>query len=138
MTKKLSEQTLVENLTGFLLKDGYRVRAEVPNMGQSIDLVASRGRWLSAIEAKINNWSRALNQCKAHELVVDYVCIAVATKRISPQLENEVLVRGYGLIHFDQETRSCFWIHRPQRNDRVFVPQRRMLSCNLKKIAYVG
>ena len=132
--KELDFTTKIEH---FLQQQDYQVRCEVPNMGQSIDLLASKSRWYTAIEAKLADWRRALKQCKAHELIADYVCIAIATKKVSPKLEEEIIKRGYGLIHFDHELHLCKWVIPPKRNTKVWPAQRQVFNRNLKGIEYV-
>lgn len=133
----MTENDFTIEIENFLQEQNYRIRFEVPNMGQSIDILASKSRWLTAIEAKIANWRRALSQCKTHELIADYICIAIATKKVSEELQTETRKRGYGLIHFDREHQKCTWIVNPERNQKVWQAQRRKFSRNLRGIEYV-
>ncbi len=133
----MTEQDLTIEIESFLQKQKYRIRYEVPNMGQSLDILASRSRWVTAIEAKLENWKRALIQCRAHELVADYICIAIATKKVSEKLETEIQQRGYGLIHFDSNNKKCEWAIKPKRNLKVWSAQRKLFSRNLRGIEYV-
>jgi len=133
----MTEQDFTIEIGHFLQKQNYRIRHEVPNMGQSLDILASRSRWVTAIEAKLENWKRALKQCRAHELVADYICIAIATKKVSQELEIEIRQRGYGLIHFNRNGNECDWAITPRRNLKVWSAQRKVLSRNLRGIAYV-
>ena len=55
-TPLANEAALVDHVADFLRKRGYRVRLEVPNMGQSMDIAATKGRWLTAVEAKMRDW----------------------------------------------------------------------------------
>ena len=130
-----SEKSLVDQLVGFLAFEGYQVRTEVPSLGQSIDLVATKGKWLTAVEAKINDWRRALIQCRAHELVADYICIAIATKNISIELRTAVDAAGYGLIHLNRAG-TFEWVIRPKRNYRVWSAQRAVIGNHMKSIDY--
>ena len=82
----MTEQDFTIEIGHFLQKQNYRIRHEVPNMGQSLDILASRSRWVMAIEAKLENWKRALRQCRAHELVADYICIAIVNTPFFEQL----------------------------------------------------
>lgn len=132
----MTEQDFTIEIEEFLQVQRYNIRCEVPNMGQSIDILASKSRWTTAIEAKLTNWKRALAQCKAHELVADYICIAIATKSVSKDLELEVKERGYGLIHFDSRNSKCVWVIKPRRNTKVWPAQRRLFGRNLRGIEY--
>ena len=133
----MTENDLTIQIEDFLQEQNYRIRFEVPNMGQSIDILASKNRWLTAIEAKIADWRRALYQCKTHELIADYICVAIATKNISEELQFETRKRGYGLIHFDRKRQRCTWVINPERNQKVWQAQRRKFSKNLRGIEYV-
>ncbi|HUT46766.1 MAG TPA: hypothetical protein VMX36_10810 [Sedimentisphaerales bacterium] len=136
-TSTICEDDLIQAITAFFSKNGYRVRHEVPNMGQSIDLAATKNRWITAVEAKLHDWTRGLKQCKAHELVADYICIAVATQNISDRLRDQALLNGYGIIRWDNRKSVCQWIERPKRNEKVWLAQRRQFSRNLRGIEYV-
>ena len=131
------EEELVLALSQFLASTGYRIRHEVPNMGQSADLVATRGRWVTIVEAKLRNWRRALEQCRAHEQVADFVCIALLGAQASDALVREVESTGYGLVLVSSADGKCQWITQPTRNKSVWRPQRRMLSESLRLIRHV-
>ena len=132
-----SEAHLVSRLGNFLIQRGYRVRMEVPNMGQSADLVATRNRWVTIIEAKTHDWRRALDQCQAHEQVADFICIAIGTESISKRLLGAINSTNYGLIHCPVSQDSCRWVVKPKMNTRVWSPQRDNLSRTLRMIEYV-
>ncbi len=132
----MTEHDFTLELRKFLHKEKYNIRREVPNMGQSVDILASRGRWLTAVEAKLTDWKRALGQCRAHELVADYICIAIATTKVADELEVQIRERGYGLIHFDKDSKKCDWAIKPQRNSRVWPAQRRRFASHLREIEY--
>jgi len=120
----------------FLADEGYRIRLEVPNMGQSADLVASRSRWLTFVEAKRHDWRRALRQCRAHEAVADYICVAISLRSVSNALLQEAKDVGYGLIRYDLASQTCEWMLQPSRNTKVWLPQRRRLMAAMKVIDY--
>ena len=129
---------MVRRLVGFLIKSNYRVRLEISNMGQSADVVATRGRWVTAIEAKIKDWSRALHRCQAHEQIADYICIAVALTDIPKNLEQKASALGYGVLHYSKTRDSFKWVLHPQLNRNVWAPQRRQWSRGLKGVPYVN
>jgi hypothetical protein len=130
----MSETLLVDHLTRFLSDDGYSVRLEVPNMGQSADVVATKNRWVMFVEAKLDNWRRALAQCTAHEQVADYVCIAIGSVSVSDDLKREAAARGYGVIHWSPKGGVCAWVLEPKRNVDVWKPQRERLARDLRRI----
>lgn len=132
------EHELVEVLVQFLADAGYRVRLEVPNMGQCADIVGTRNRWVTFFEAKLRDWQRALEQCRAHESVADYVCVAVAMKSIPDALRMEVEQFGYGLIRCNIDEARCEWSVQPRLNRGVWPPQRRRLAAAMKDIQHEG
>jgi Holliday junction resolvase len=124
----MSELELVVKLVRKLRREGFRVMTEVSNMGQSADIVATRGKWVTLIEVKRNNWSRALQQCRAHEQIADFICIAIASASIPSKLEQQAVEAGYGLLHYRRLNGKFEWIVRPRRNKDVWRPQRRHWS----------
>ena len=138
MKTGVSEFEMVTAIVQFLKKDKYEVFIEVPSMGQSVDIVAKRGRYLSFIEAKIVSWKRGLEQCNPHQIVADYVYIAIATKKISDTLYNQAKDLGYGIIHYDIKTESVDSILKPKLNKHIWPPQRQHLNSKIKEIKKLG
>lgn len=132
---KRSEHELVEWVVAFLLEEGYNVRAEVPNLGKSADLVATRGRWVTFVEVKRHDWRTAFNQCRAHELVADYMCIAIGTKHVSSTARRMAEETGIGLLHIKQSG-ACEWSVLPIRNASIWPPQRKVLAQEMRAIEY--
>lgn len=130
-----SERSLTNITALFLTEEGYRVRAEVPNLGQSVDLVATKGRWVTFIEVKVKDWRKAIDQCRAHVLVADYICIALGTKKISEAAVAVSAKHNIGLIHINHDG-ECEWFLKPKKNQAVWLPQRRQLAQELKAIEY--
>ena len=134
--RSVPEHRVVQAVTDLLVAQRYRVRHEVPNMGQSVDIVATRGSWLTCVEAKVRDWSRAISQCLAHEQVADFICIAIGIESVSEGLLRRVASYGYGLIVYRLSDGTCTWVRAPDRNRRVWQPQRRRLASNMRKIDY--
>jgi G:T-mismatch repair DNA endonuclease (very short patch repair protein) len=131
-----SEFELMECLLSFLGSQGYRVRVEVPNLGQSADIVATRGRWVTFIEAKVRDWRRALAQCEAHVHVADYICIAIGTHKPRDSSIRLATDRGYGVIGFDSGGKACRWLMGPRLNRDLWLPERRRWARNLREIQH--
>jgi hypothetical protein len=131
-----SEKELTTNLIDFLDINGYKVRTEVPNMGQSTDIVAVKGRWITSVEAKINNWQKALEQCKCHELIADYIYIAICSVKVSSDLFDIAKLKGYGIIHCDPYDSTCTFILRARNNTQVWPPQREIFKIKMREIEY--
>jgi hypothetical protein len=118
----------------FRRRSGYRISREVPNMGQSIDIVASYRHCVVAIEVKRSDWQRALSQCSAHRAVADFICIAIGTKTVPGKLQEEAERLKYGIIHCPPDQTDCVWAVRPRKNPRVWKPQREVLSRRIVEI----
>jgi hypothetical protein len=134
----VTESRLVMSVAEHLFEEGYRVRLEVSNMGQSIDVVATKNRWITAIEAKRRDWRRALQQCRAHVLVADYVAIALAQRSVPAELSQILHADGWGLLLYDSTQGEWRWEIRPRKNERVWQPQRRRFSDNMRKVGYAS
>lgn len=130
------EVDFVQSLLETLRDEGYKTRLEVPNAGQSIDVVATKGRWVTAIEVKKTDWKRAVWQCGAHEILADFICIAIASVRVSEDLVEMAQQRGYGILHFDRDRSHFIWHLRPTLNRQLWRPQRRIWSRDLKEILH--
>ena len=103
-------------------------------MGQSADVVALRGRWATVIEAKLKDWRRAIEQCQAHEVIADYVCIAIALVTVPPALVAVSEAKGYGIIHYCPVNATFRWVVAPRRNRRIWAPQRQQWSRSLREV----
>ena len=132
-TVRIPEHRLVSMLVAFLIGRGYNVREEVPNMGQSIDVVATRGRWVTAIEVKVSDWRKGLQQCRAHQLVADFICIAVGTQSVSEALRQSARESGLGVLHVASNG-LCKWDIHPSRNALIWLPQRHVFARQMRPI----
>jgi Holliday junction resolvase len=130
-----SEAQLVNKLTNKLREEGFVVRTEVSNMGQSADVVARRGKWVTIIEVKWRDWQRALIQCKAHELVADFICIAIASVSVPELFTEQAKLLGYGILHYSESTKQFEWVLKPRMNKGVWPPQRKYWSHSARRIA---
>ena len=119
-----TESQLVELLVRYLESSGFTVKTELPNMGQSVDVVAHKNDHLWFIEAKRKDLGRAIAQCKAHELVADYVCIALVSSTILDSTREELRRLGYGLLLYKVLDCAWHWEVEPQLNGSIWHPQR--------------
>ena len=71
------ESQLVEPVTAWLERAGYRVEPEVPILGRRADLVGSREDHLVAVELKMRDWREAFRQALAYQLAADWVWVAM-------------------------------------------------------------
>ena len=128
---KRSENDIVNLIAGFLVGEGYRVFCEVCSMNQRVDIIAQKNRWLTAIEVKKGDWRKALWQCRAHEPVVDFVCIAIGTVGVSDALSNAIKQAGYGLWHCPPGGVPSLVIP-PKRKKMFWKTERNQLNHNKK------
>lgn len=132
-----NESEFVSILSCALLQNGYNVWTEIPNMGQSADLVAQKDQKITVVEAKLKGWRRALAQCLAHEMVADYVCVALCSAGIPVQLQEEATNRGYGLLHYSLKTKMLQWVVQPRENPNIWLPQRNRFISFMRSIGNV-
>ena len=132
--KRLREPTVVASAVRFLGCEGYKVRNEVPHLGQSVDIAATKGRWLTFVEAKVDQWRRALEQCRNHELSADFICIALAIRNVPSELNRQLAERGYGLLLYDRQMDACRWAIKPKKNRNIWNPQRRRVAQFMRTI----
>ena len=128
-----SEANLVDSLSLSLTSQGFVVRSEVSNMGQSIDLVATKNDDVTAIEVKRKDWRRALEQCKAHMAVADFIVIAISVRKLSREFLQLLHLRGWGLMICDLPDDSWELIIKPERNE-PWKPQRDAFMAGLNQI----
>jgi hypothetical protein len=124
-----SEKEFVIELEKYFsrIKDSL-IWLEIPNMGQSVDMVVKNGKKLILIEVKLKNWVRAIVQCKAHQLVADYIYIALATSYISKEFYIKVSELGYGILHFNKYTNCTYEYLKPKKNKNFWKPQRNIFE----------
>lgn len=129
---------MVKSLAIYFNSQGYKVKLEVSNMEQSIDMVVQKPleTLVIAIEAKLNNWKCAIQQCKAHTLVCDYIVIALALKKVPLKLLSILNEKGWGLIMYNSINDSWKWEIKPQKNNNIWKPQRKKFLNKLQEIEY--
>lgn len=133
--RRPSESEMIGRILAlFRRRSGYRIVREVPNMGQSIDIVAAYRNFLVAIEVKRADWQRALSQCSAHRAVADFICIAIGTKNVPAALKEEAARLKYGIIHCPPDAEACTWATRPKKNHRVWKPQQELFKRRMGEI----
>lgn len=135
---RVPESTIVDITTEFLIKSGYEVRHEVSNSGVSIDIVAVKDGLITAIEAKVSDWKRAIKQCDSHVPVADFIGIAMMWDKFSTVLCDEIKWSGIGFIGVDIQSRKCSWLLNPPLNKYIWKPQQKKFIANMKKIKLSG
>lgn len=131
-----TESAAVRSVCDWLTAHGYRVRREVSLLGQSVDVVATRGRHVTVVEVKIAGWRRTALQARSHELVADYILLAVQTPRVMPRTLRSLSATGYGLVRIEPRTLNCTLLVPPRRNLRIWKPQRLHWAHSLRNVPY--
>lgn len=101
----IGEDVIMEGLISYYEQSENDVFVEVPMLSKRIDVVLRRDDNIIAIEAKVKNWKRALQQAISYRLCADAVFIAIwkdFTHRVDRQLLGEY---GVGLIEMGEEPR---------------------------------
>ena len=95
------------------LQQGIVACKEVPVFTRSVDLVEYNiiTQKITAIEFKINDWKRALNQLKNVEICFDYLVLCIPKPKTPKCTINIIDVcnsLGIGLYFWDKESNSFF------------------------------
>ena len=92
------EKDLYPPIVKFLNEKGYECHYEVKLLTRSIDLIALKRRKIIAIELKVRNWQKALQQAITCRLCAQETYLAIAAK-YSHRVDKELLHEyGIGLI----------------------------------------
>lgn len=125
------EYDLVQKVVSFLSNDGYNVFLEIPTLGRSADIIAKKNRWITAIEAKMYDSKKVIEQCQVHDLLADFICIAWGGGKVNKKIQELANKKGYGIIIYNRDRNACEWFKHPKYNKNIWKPQRRKW---LKKI----
>jgi hypothetical protein len=104
--KRISERELVTNCCQLFKEGNNKVFLEVPIFSSSVDMVVLEGENILAIEFKINDWQRAINQAKKHFLAADYCYICIPkpkTPDACSRIESTIKETGVGLFYFKRD-----------------------------------
>lgn len=71
-------------------------------MGRSIDLVFYEDHAVCSVEFKLNNWKKAFEQARDHQLGVDYAYLCLPTKPITADILKMSVISGIGLFAFSE------------------------------------
>lgn len=99
-----SEADMVNMIKAFFEKRGFKVTTEVPMLSKRIDIVCLRTETqeVIAIEAKLQDWKRGLQQASTYRIGSDFVYLAVH-RNFSHRVDKNLLQKmSVGLIVVDQ------------------------------------
>ncbi len=115
------ESELLSPVAGYVHRKGFRwQRTELPFYEYRIDLYGySRVHSLTvAIELKLRNWKRALEQGIVYQLTADWVFAAMPRKVITTEVHDAFAGHGVGLIGVSDAGR-CVQLLLPQDSGEV-------------------
>lgn len=99
-----SEADMVNIIKAFFEKEGFKVVTEVPMLSKRIDVVCLEKEMqdIIAIEAKLQNWKRGLQQASTYRIGSDLVYLAIQ-RDFSHRVDKNLLRKmSVGLIVVDQ------------------------------------
>lgn len=101
----LNEYEIVQTLSATLIERGYNVLLEVPFLGRSIDMVLQSETSTDpiAIEFKIKDGVRVLEQAQRLKFASDMVFIAMPEKRLSQSILAKAAAMGIGVFAITDE-----------------------------------
>lgn len=71
------EKNMVKKVYDYFETRGYQTFIEVPILRKTIDLLAFNKKNSVAVELKVKDWYRALQQVLTHQILVDYAYVAI-------------------------------------------------------------
>jgi hypothetical protein len=93
-----SEQNLIDAALGRLVSLGIEAYEGVPCLSRCIDLVVLLNDDLVAIEFKLKDWKRALDQARDHRLAVDRAYVCLPPRKVSAEMEQAFVEAEVGLL----------------------------------------
>jgi hypothetical protein len=101
----MTERQMVDVVRERLARRGTSCVAAVPFMSRCIDLVIMGGNGVvTAVEFKLRDWRRGIQQARDHLLGVDYSCVCLPHRAPSRELVCACTASGIGLLLFDPES----------------------------------
>lgn len=101
MPEKQNERSLVIDAFNRLKKESVQfVCCEVPLLGRCVDLAYMMKKSLFAVEFKLHDWRRAIQQARDHRLAADFAYICMPEREITTEMRNEINEAGVGLMFY--------------------------------------
>ena len=133
-----NETELVSKVVSFLKNEGYVVCLEVPTLGRVGDIIAQKNRWITAIEAKMYDSKKVIEQCRVYTLLADFICIAWGGLTVNKMVYSVAVEKGYGIIVYNRTKRECEWFLIPKYNTRIWKPQRKLWIEKIREVKYAS
>lgn len=121
---KLREEDLRKPVRNFFAEKNYSVFDEVKLFQRRIDIIARNRNVLIAVELKLRNWRRAVEQACLDLRVSNYAFVALPEtlwNRIDRRIYYEAYSHGLGLLSVDGEARQ---VMRPEHS-KILQPSLR-------------
>ena len=140
-----TEIDVVYHTCVWLEKQGWKTKVECPNMGQSIDIVAMKYQEIWAIEAKLTDWKKAIEQCITHTIIADYISIVVAQNKISDNFLNAInnnenynkdSIKRFGILKCDKESGEIKLIKTAQKQEYNWQRQKDIFIEKFNPVEY--
>jgi hypothetical protein len=90
----IKEIDVLNQVNEYLKKNGYSYKNEVNFLERRIDVVGIKNKKITAIEVKVNNWKKALQQAITYKLCSHYVYVAFWHKYLPKNLSH---FENYGI-----------------------------------------
>ena len=128
-SKKISEELQRQKFAEYYYSKEKKIYFEVPVFCRSVDVVEYniRKNTITAIEFKIKDWKRAINQAFSVSMCFDYLEICInKPKTIKGQstVVKECSEIGIGLYFYDIDTDSYEHLCEPKKTSDIWEVQR--------------
>ncbi len=118
-----SEHILESHLVDVLARNGISCEAQVPIFNRTVDVVGELGSGaLFAIECKVHDWRRAIEQAAAHRNTFDFVYICLPDRKISDDLIMNAAAKGVGVLTISIETSRVVEFLPARKNESLWPP----------------
>lgn len=131
----MTEQEMVERVHRRLKEKRTQAHTEVSFLSRSIDMLLCKDDEITAIEFKLRDWRKGIQQAKECLIGADfaYVCLPKRKKPVDGCLKKSFLQAGIGLFTFDPDGDFPLTeVIRAKRSDLLWEPWKKRL---LTKIA---
>jgi hypothetical protein len=128
------EEELRKPVHDYFRTKKYSVFDEVRLFSRDIDIVAKRRNEIIAVELKLRDWKKAINQACLNQRVSDYSYVALPEplwNRIDRDVYTISVAQGIGLLSVHGVARQ---IMRPERSKRIQPHLRRRFLRNLQDV----
>lgn len=133
------EDLLRENYCQFRFAQGKKnIFKEIPVFSRSVDLVEYDGklRKITAIEFKIKDWKRAIDQLTIVSTCFDYLVLCLPrpkTETCLSRIKAKCNERGIGLVTWESENNSFSYICEPKEATSIWDVQKKQVISYIKK-----